>query len=137
MCYCSTDRSQYCDEWSLDNGWVAEEGKTLLPPKVMERVNLLDCYNAFLLVCFMDADLFKSLVEVVKVSDPSISVMATILIGELLHLVRKISILLTTISFSSIVQANSVLPAEYLGYSLSLPDLIASAMAFDSQEERK
>ncbi len=34
-------------------------------------------------------------------------------------------------------QANSVLPAEYLGNSLSLPTLIASAMAFDCQEERK
>ena len=30
-----------------------------------------------------------------------------------------------------------MLPAEYLGNSLSLPSLIASAMAFDCQEERK
>ncbi len=82
------DPSQYHEEWSLESGWVAEEGKALLPPKAMGRANLLDCYSAFILAAFMESNLFPSLVKVVKVCEPCISVMATILIGELLHLVR-------------------------------------------------
>ena len=31
------DPTQYCQDWSLEGGWLAEEGKFLLPPKVMER----------------------------------------------------------------------------------------------------
>ena len=84
----TVDPSQCLEEWSLDSGWVAEEGKALLPPKAIGRANLLDCYNAFILACFMESNLFPSLVQVVKISEPCISVMATILIGELLHLVR-------------------------------------------------
>ena len=94
------DPSQYRDEWSLDNGWVGEEGKALLPPKVIGRANLLDCYNAFLLACFMETNLFHSLVQVVKLSEPAISVMATILIGELLHLVHTQCLLLVPIIVS-------------------------------------
>ena len=55
----------------------------------MERVNLLDCYCAFVLASLIKLGLFYSLVEVVKRAEQSISVMATILIGELLHLVSE------------------------------------------------
>jgi hypothetical protein len=85
--YFSLDPSQYCSDWSLEEGWVAEEGRALLPPKVMERVNLMDCYQALLLASLLELGLFTSLVELVKTSELSISVMAAVLIGELLHIV--------------------------------------------------
>ena len=81
------DPTQYCQEWSLEGGWVAEEGKFLLPPKVMERVNLMDCYHALLLTCLLKAGFFLSLVELVKTANEHISVMAAVLMGEILHMV--------------------------------------------------
>ena len=66
---------------------MAEEAKALLSPKAMSRTNLLDCYHALLLASFMEVGLFPALVEVVKFADKHVSVMATILTGELLHLV--------------------------------------------------
>jgi rapamycin-insensitive companion of mTOR len=114
----SVDPSQYCSDWSLEEGWVAEEGRALLPPKVMERVNLMDCYQALLLASLLELGLFTSLVELVKTSELSISVMAAVLIGELLHI------------------ANSILPIEYFSLSLTLPDLVSSAMLSQQQSER-
>ena len=67
--------------------WVAEEGKFLLPPKVMERVNLMDCYHALLLTCLLKAGFFLSLVELVKTANEHISVLAAVLMGEILHMV--------------------------------------------------
>ncbi len=39
-------------------GFVAEEGNDLLPPKSMDRTNLIDCYQALLLAAFMEEGLF-------------------------------------------------------------------------------
>ena len=83
------DQAQYCHEWSLEEGWVAEEGRALLPPKVMERVNLMDCYHALLLSSLLKLGLFIALVEVIKVCEPPIAIMSAILMGQLLHLVSK------------------------------------------------
>ena len=143
-----SDPSQYRPEWSLEAGWVAEEGKSLLPPKVMERVNLLDCYHALLLASLIKAGLFPVLVEVVKKAEQAISVMATILIGELLHIVSECDVNNVDIALSlslslsltlslSLLKANSILPSEYFSQSLNLPELIASAMSFEVQSERK
>lgn len=81
------DPTQYCREWSLEEGWVAEEGRSLLPPKLMERVNLMDCYHALLLSSLLKVGLFISLVELIQVSELPLAIMAAILMGQLLHLV--------------------------------------------------
>ena len=81
------DPTQYSQDWSLEGGWVAEEGKSLLPPKVMERVDLMGCYHALLLTCLLKAGFFTSLVEVVKLPDQHIAVMTAVLMGQLLHMV--------------------------------------------------
>ena len=54
-----TDPAQPQSEWALTEGWVAEEGKVLLPPKTVGRTNLIDCYHALLLAVFMEARLFE------------------------------------------------------------------------------
>ena len=43
------DCTQAKSEWSLPEGFVAEEGHDLLPPKTVYRTNLIDCYQALLL----------------------------------------------------------------------------------------
>ena len=82
-----TEPAQYCDNWSLESGWVAEEALALLPPKVMERTELLDCYHSLLMASLLKAGIALALVGVIKLAEAPVSVMATILIGELLHLV--------------------------------------------------
>jgi uncharacterized membrane protein YukC len=39
-------------------GFVAEEGHDLLPPKSVDRTNLIDCYQALMLAAFMEEGLF-------------------------------------------------------------------------------
>ncbi len=39
-------------------GFVAEEGNDLLPPKSVDRTNLIDCYQALLLSALMNERLF-------------------------------------------------------------------------------
>ena len=68
---------------------MAAEGKSLLPIKTMERVNLRECYHSLLLAVFKKAGLFRAVVELVRGADQYVSVRATILIGELLHLVSQ------------------------------------------------
>ncbi len=53
------DPAQPKSEWTLSEGWVAEEGKDLLPPKTVGRTNLIDCYQALLLAALMEAGLFE------------------------------------------------------------------------------
>jgi len=62
----SIDPAQPRSEWSLAEGWVAEEGKALLPPKTVGRTNLINCYQALLLAAVMEVGLFE--VELYMVS---------------------------------------------------------------------
>ena len=62
----TTDPAQPRSEWSLAEGWVAEEGKALLPPKTVGRTNLVNCYQALLLAAVMEVGLFE--VELVHCS---------------------------------------------------------------------
>ena len=47
----------------------------------------MDCYHALLLTCLLKAGFFLSLVELVKTANEHISVMAAVLMGEILHMV--------------------------------------------------
>ena len=53
------DPSQPKSEWSLNEGFVVEEGNDLLPPKNMDRTNLVECYHALLLATLMEEGLFE------------------------------------------------------------------------------
>ena len=53
------DPSQPKSEWSLSEGFVVEEGNDLLPPKNMDRTNLVECYHALLLATLMEEGLFE------------------------------------------------------------------------------
>jgi rapamycin-insensitive companion of mTOR len=85
----STDPCRPRDSWRLEEQWVVEEAKVVLSHSHLrkERTNLVTCYIAVLLTTFIQAGLFESLVEVVRSGNDSIVVQATILLGELLHLV--------------------------------------------------
>ena len=54
-----TDPSQPQAAWSLQEGWVAQEAKALLPPKTSGRSNLIQCYQALMLTALMDVKLFE------------------------------------------------------------------------------
>ncbi len=62
MCICFsctvTDPAQPKDEWSLSEGFVAAEGKDLLPPKTVDRTDLVNCYQALLLATLLETGLF-------------------------------------------------------------------------------
>ncbi|CAH1775574.1 unnamed protein product [Owenia fusiformis] len=108
----SSDPSQMQNSWKLMEGFVAEEGKCLLPHTSAVRSNLLENHLALLLNAFIHAGLLEGLVEVVVSQDQHLAVRATILLGELLYL------------------ANSVIPHECSQHSHCLPTLVAVASSF-------
>jgi len=84
----SCDPSYMQSSWKLSEGFVVEEALSLLKHRASgNRTNLVQSYVALVLNAFIDADLLESLVEVVTTSDDSLSIRATILLGELLHMV--------------------------------------------------
>ncbi|XP_016121928.1 rapamycin-insensitive companion of mTOR-like, partial [Sinocyclocheilus grahami] len=83
----SVDPSKFQDGWRLSDGFVAAEAKVVLPHRARSRPDLMDNYLALLLSAFINSGLLEGLVEVVTSSDGQISVRATILLGELLHMV--------------------------------------------------
>ena len=77
------DSSQYLDQWMLSEGFVAEEGRCLLPPVTATRPDLVKCFDALLLSTLIDAKLLKSLALV-----SHLALKVAILLGELIHFVR-------------------------------------------------
>ncbi|XP_039295777.1 uncharacterized protein LOC120354022 [Nilaparvata lugens] len=70
-------------------GWlmvVAQEGRTVLPHCSRTRVNLQEVHLSLLLYSFLEAGILDAIVEVIVSDDSFLSVRATILLGELLHL---------------------------------------------------
>uniref|UniRef100_A0A8C2J8P5 RPTOR independent companion of MTOR, complex 2b n=1 Tax=Cyprinus carpio TaxID=7962 RepID=A0A8C2J8P5_CYPCA len=82
----SVDPSRFQDSWRLSDGFVASEAKIILPHRARSRPDLMDNYLALLLCAFIHSGLLEGLVEVITSSDDSVSVCATILLGELLHM---------------------------------------------------
>ncbi|XP_068727211.1 rapamycin-insensitive companion of mTOR-like isoform X1 [Montipora capricornis] len=115
----SVDPCQMQDSWKLSEGFVAEEGKALLPHRATGRANLAKNYLTLVLAAFINAGLLESLVEVITSSDPFISVRATILLGELLHL------------------ANALLPPECSSHTHCVPMLVNTASLFEVTSEER
>ncbi|KAA0720012.1 Rapamycin-insensitive companion of mTOR AVO3 -like protein [Triplophysa tibetana] len=115
----SVDPGRFQDTWRLSDGFVASEAKIILPHRARSRPDLMDNYLALLLSAFIQSGLLEGLVEVITSSDNDISVRATILLGELLHM------------------ANIILPHSHSHHLHCLPTLINMAASFDIPQEKR
>ncbi|KAG9261636.1 rapamycin-insensitive companion of mTOR-like isoform X1 [Astyanax mexicanus] len=115
----SIDPSRLQDSWRLGDGFVAAEAKVILPHRTRSRPDLMDNYLALILSTLINSGLLEGLVEVVTSSDDDLSVRATILLGELLHM------------------ASSLLPHSHSHHLHCLPTLINMAASFDIPPEKR
>ncbi|XP_048450136.1 rapamycin-insensitive companion of mTOR [Rhincodon typus] len=115
----SVDPSRFQDSWRLSDGFVAAEAKTILPHRARSRPDLMDNYLALVLSAFINNGLLESLVDVLTSSNDNVSVRATILLGELLHM------------------ANTILPYTYSHHLHCLPTLMNMAASFDIAQEKR
>ncbi|XP_015786244.1 rapamycin-insensitive companion of mTOR [Tetranychus urticae] len=108
------------DNWHLYDGFVAAEGRCILPHVSKERTNLIDNYLSLLLYTFLTNGLLDGLVDVIIVpSDTENSVRAILLVGELLHL------------------SSHLLPTELAQQYYSLPKLVEAALSTDNTPEQR
>uniref|UniRef100_A0A1A9W1W4 Rapamycin-insensitive companion of mTOR n=1 Tax=Glossina brevipalpis TaxID=37001 RepID=A0A1A9W1W4_9MUSC len=82
------DPSDFQDNWLLNNGFVAAEGRSILPSLAARAPNVCEQQLALQLFCFLETGLLNALVEVIIAGEATVSVAATILIGKLLHLMH-------------------------------------------------
>ena len=81
------DPSTFKASWKLADGFVASEGLDILPNIAKSRPNLVENHLSLILHCLLTCDLPNVLVKViVDTEETSLSVSATVLLGELLHL---------------------------------------------------
>lgn len=111
----AVDPSDYQDSWRLAEGFVAMEGRSVLPSLASKVPNICEIHQAFLVYCFIENGLLNALVEVIVSSDTFISVRATILLAKLLQLIH------------------TMLPADICSTSPSLPTLISKATGGNHQ----
>ena len=86
----AVDPSDYQDSWRLAEGFVAMEGRSVLPSLASRVPNLCEIHLAFLLYCFVENGLLNALVEVIVTSDTFISVRSTILLAKLLQMIHQL-----------------------------------------------
>ncbi|CAH2075234.1 unnamed protein product, partial [Iphiclides podalirius] len=84
----AVDPSDFQDSWRLNEGFVAAEGTAILPHLSSTGPDIIEIHLALLLQCFLEAGLLDGLAEVIVTSDTFISVRATVLLGQLLHLIH-------------------------------------------------
>ncbi|XP_071799748.1 rapamycin-insensitive companion of mTOR-like [Asterias amurensis] len=109
----SIDRYEMQSSWALTEGFVVEEGKAILPHRAATRTNLTENQLALILLAFTNAGLLESIVEVITSGSDHLSIMATVLLGELLHM------------------ADRILPSECEQHHHCLPTLMILAASFD------
>lgn len=84
----AVDPSHPQDSWRLNEGFVAAEGRSVLPHLSKFRPNIVTNHLSALLQAFLDAGLLAAIVEVIVSEDTFLSVRATILLGQLLHMMH-------------------------------------------------
>ncbi|BES92555.1 Rapamycin-insensitive companion of [Nesidiocoris tenuis] len=82
--------SRWQDSFRIADGFVASEVQCTFPHIAKSRVNLLQVHRATVLYLFLSANILEAIVHVIVSEDTYLSVYATILLGELLHLVHTI-----------------------------------------------
>lgn len=105
----AVDPSDPQDCWRLGEGFIVAEARAIMPHLARCTPNIADIHLAVLLYVFLEVGLLGALVEVIVSSDTFISVRATVLLGELLHLMHVL------------------LPPECCDVSPALPGLLARA----------
>lgn len=90
MALAAVDPSDYQDSWRLAEGFVALEGRSILPSFMNKVPNICETHQAFLLYCFIENGLLNALIEVITSSDTFISVRATVLLAKLLHIIHQL-----------------------------------------------
>uniref|UniRef100_A0A0A9VSI4 Rapamycin-insensitive companion of mTOR n=2 Tax=Lygus hesperus TaxID=30085 RepID=A0A0A9VSI4_LYGHE len=103
--------SRWQDSFRIADGFVAAEIQVLFPHIAKSRVDLLQVHRAVVLYLFLNANILEAVIHVIVSEDTFLSVYATILLGELLHLVH------------------TILPPELLSsVAPGLPDLMSYAV---------
>lgn len=80
------DPADFQDSWRLSEGFVAMEGRCVLPTLASRVPNVCEIHLSVLLYCFLETGLLNALVEVIVSSDTFISVRATVLLGKIINL---------------------------------------------------
>ncbi|CAH2107437.1 unnamed protein product [Euphydryas editha] len=107
----AVDPADFQDSWRLNEGFVAAEGTAILPHLGATGPDIIENHLALLLQCFLEVGLLDALAEVIVTSDTFISVRATVLLGQLLHLIHLF------------------LPPQICSVTPALPSLISQASA--------
>ncbi|VVC96482.1 unnamed protein product, partial [Leptidea sinapis] len=107
----AVDPSDFQDSWRLNEDFVAAEGIAILPHLSATGSDIIEIHLALLLQCFLETGLLEGLVEVIVTSDTFISVRATVLLGQILHLMHLL------------------LPPQICNITPALPTLVSQATA--------
>lgn len=86
----TADPSDPKESWKLAEGFVAAEGRDIFPHLSKSRPNLIENHFCLLLSCYLECKLPSALIDVITSSDTVLSVRATVLLGQLLHLVTQL-----------------------------------------------
>lgn len=105
----AVDPSRTRDSWKLSEGFVAAEGKYILPSLSSRCPNITEIHLALLVYALLECGLHRALAETIVSTDTFISVRAAVLLGALLHL------------------AHSLLPSEVCDLTPPLPNLLEHA----------
>ncbi|XP_011297847.1 rapamycin-insensitive companion of mTOR [Fopius arisanus] len=105
----AVDPSRPKDEWRLSEGFVAAEGRSILPPLASHCPNITELHLALLVYVLLECGLHRALAETIVTSDTFISVRAAVLLGAVLHL------------------AHSLLPPDVCDLTPPLPNLLEHA----------
>ncbi|XP_016844354.1 rapamycin-insensitive companion of mTOR [Nasonia vitripennis] len=105
----AVDPSRFQNSWKLSEGFVAAEGRTILPSLSSHCPNITELHLGLLVYILLECGLHRALAETIVSSDTFISVRAAVLLGALLHL------------------AHSLLPPEVCDMTPPLPNLLEQA----------
>ncbi|KAL1465529.1 hypothetical protein WDU94_005089 [Cyamophila willieti] len=106
----AVDPARFQEEFKLSEGFVAREGRTILPSVSKARVNVTELHLSLVLYCLLEANLLEALIYVIVSEDSLISVSATILLGHILYL------------------AHRQLPPECVNLTPAVPNLVSYAV---------
>lgn len=105
----AVDPSRHRESWKLSEGFVAAEGRSILPSLSSHCPNIMELHLALLVYVLLECGLHRALAETIVSSDTFISVRAAVLLGVLLHL------------------AHSLLPPDVCDLTPPLPNLLEHA----------
>ncbi|KAH0550515.1 rapamycin-insensitive companion of mTOR [Cotesia glomerata] len=82
----AVDPCRHRESWKLSEGFIAAEGRSVLPSLALRCPNITELHLSLLVYVLLECRLPCALVETIVTSDTFISVRAAVLLGGLLHL---------------------------------------------------